>query len=352
MKRFSLICLCLALVLLLMPGCSSSGLKRYSAEFVELFDTFTQIIGYANSKAEFTAHAEEIYNQLKAFHQLYDIYNNYNDINNLKTINDNAGIMPVKVDAKIIDLLLYAKEIYTLTNEKCNIAMGSVLSIWHDYRTDGINDPENAKLPPTSELIDASAHTDIDKIIIDTENSTVYLDDPFMRIDVGAVAKGYATEIVALAMTEKGVDHMLLSVGGNIRAIGGKPPEADQDESPPWKVGIRDPFDDNKGNIVSLKINNKSVVTSGDYERYYIVDGEKQHHIIDPNTLMHAPYFTSVTIECPHSGLADSLSTAIFCMDYEEGRALIESLEDVEAMWLMHDQTMVYTDGFEDMILP
>lgn len=345
MKRFFSVCLCLSLLLLLLSGCSTKGLKRYSAEFLELFDTFTQIIGYAESKEAFTAQAEEIYNQLKVYHQLYDIYKDYDGIPNLKTINDNAGIGPVKVDVKIIDLLLYAKEINALTNGNCNVAMGATLSLWHNYRTEGINDPENAQLPPMPELLDASAHADIDKIIIDAENSTVYLDDPLMRLDVGAVAKGYATEMVALAMAEKGVDHFLLSVGGNIRAIGGKP-AGDDTQDQPWKVGIRDPFDDGKGDLVTLSVKNQSVVTSGDYERYYMVDGKKYHHIIDPDTLMPAAFFTSVTIVCDHSGLADTLSTAVFNMPYEEGRAFIESLEGVDAMWVGHDQSVYYTDGF------
>lgn len=348
MKRLLLLCLALSLMLLCVPGCAAGGLKRYSAEFLGLFDTYTQIVGYASSKAEFTANAEEIYSRLTVYHQLYDIYNDYDGLNNLKTINDNAGIQPVTVDEKIIDLLLYAKEMHTLTGGKCNVAMGAVLRLWHDYRKAGLNDPDSATLPPQDALAEAAAHADIDKVIIDAQKATVYLEDPLMRLDVGAIAKGYATEMVAKAMAEQGVDHFLLSVGGNIRAIGGKP--ADDKGTQPWKVGIRDPFDDEKRDLVTLWVDGISVVTSGDYERYYWVDGQKYHHIIHPETLMPAGYFRSVTVVCAHSGLADALSTALFNMPYEEGRAFVDALAGAEALWVTPDQKVHYTDGLEALL--
>ena len=125
------------------------------------------------------------------------IRDSYEGINNIKTINDNAGIKPVKVDKRIIDLIKFSKDMYEKTNGKTNIAFGAVLSIWHEYRTIGIEDPANAALPSEEELRIASEHTNIEDIVIDEEHSTVFLSDPLMRLDVGAVAKGYATEQVS-----------------------------------------------------------------------------------------------------------------------------------------------------------
>ena len=131
-----------------------AGQKRFEAEFLLLFNTVTKIVGYSDSEESFTEDVEFIYDNMKLYHELFDIYNDY-EFNNIKTINDKAGVEPVKVDKKIIDLLLFAREVYEVTNGKINIAMGPVLRIWHDYREAGVNEPENASLPPMEELLEA-----------------------------------------------------------------------------------------------------------------------------------------------------------------------------------------------------
>jgi thiamine biosynthesis lipoprotein len=322
------------------------GMKRYQASFLELFDTVTTIIGYAKDKNTFSEYAQMIHDNLKEYHELYDIYNDYKGINNIKTINDNAGVAPVKVDQRIIDLLKFSKEAYDLSDGKVNIAFGAVLSVWHDYREAGLDDPDNAKLPPMEVLQEKNQHTDINKMIIDEEAGTVYLEDPEMRLDVGAIAKGYATEQVAQIMTSKGITGLLLSVGGNVRAIGHR-----DEKEPLWNVGIQNPdLESDEPYLLITQIEDLSLVSSGDYERYYTVDGKEYHHIIDPETLMPATYFTAVSIITQDSGLADALSTTIYNMPLDEGQALIESLEGTEAMWVMKDGSLIYSSGFENYI--
>ncbi|MDD4772635.1 MAG: FAD:protein FMN transferase [Eubacteriales bacterium] len=321
---------------------------RYEAEFLNVFDTVTQIISYMDSRQEFEEFSGLIYDELYEYHRLYDIYNDYPGLNNIKTINDNAGKEAVTVDQKIIDMLLFSKEAYIKTGGKCNIALGSVLEIWHSYREKGIYDHENASLPPIELLQSAMEHTDINKIIIDTEDSTVYLSDPEMSLDVGAVAKGYAVEEVCKNAEEQGYTSALVSVGGNIRAIGDK-----DGKSLPWSVGIQNPDPDgNEPLITMVDIVGKSVVTSGIYERYYTVDGKNYHHIIDPETLMPADYYISVSIICRDSGIADVLSTAIFCMPFQESFDLINTLDDTEAFWVFPDNTVKYSENFASYILP
>lgn len=325
-----------------MTSCST-GTKRYQASFLELFDTVTTIIGYAKDEDTFSKEAQLIYDNLKVYHELYDIYNNYDGINNVKTINDNAGIAPVKVDQKIIDLLKFSREAHTMSKGKKNIALGAVLQVWHDYRETGTNDPDNAKVPPMELLKEKAQHTDINNIIIDEEASTVYLSDPEMSIDVGAVAKGYATERVAQYMIEQGYTSLLLSVGGNVRAIGSR-----DEKDKAWNVGIQNPdVESEEQYLMITELENLSLVTSGDYERYFTVDGVRYHHIIDPDTLMPSNYFTAVSIITEDSGLADALSATIFNMPLEEGQALIESLDDTEALWVNKDGSLVYSSGFE-----
>lgn len=334
------------LILISLTSCKEKELVRYESEFIILFDTVTRIVGFAHSKEEFKEYAQLIYDNLKEYHQLYDIYNDYEGINNIKTINDNAGIKPVKVDQRIIDLLKFSKEVYEKTNGETNIAFGAVLKIWHEYRTEGIDDPDNASLPPIEELKKAAEHTNIEDIIIDEKASTVFLRDPLMSLDVGAVAKGYATEQVSKIVREKGLTSGLLSVGGNVRAINNNIVTGDS-----WNVGVQDPNSPRGQSILKLvKIDDMSMVTSGDYERYYVVNGEKYNHIIDKDTLYPAEYFSAITIICEDSGIADALSTATFAMPFEEGMEFINSLPDTEAMWVFTDGTIKYSENFESYI--
>lgn len=325
-------------------ACGTKKESRYEAEFLMLFDTLTKIVAYTDSKEEFTKYSQLIYDNLKEYHELYDIYNDYNGINNIKTINDQAGIAPVKVDQRIIDLIRFAQEWYKKSDGEINIAYGAVLRIWHDYRTAGINDPDNAALPPMDLLEAAARHTDISKVIIDVEASTVFLEDPEMSLDVGAVGKGYAVERVSQIAIANGFTSGLLSVGGNIRAIGSK-----GDRSKPWNVGVQNPdWNSERSDLQIVNLIDLSLVTSGNYERYYTVDGKNYHHIINPDTLFPSEYFSAVTIICEDSGIADALSTSVFNMPFDEGLAFIESLPDTEALWVLNDGVIKYSSHFMD----
>lgn len=220
------------------------------------------------------------------------------------------------------------------------------MKIWHKYRNEGIEDPENASLPTDEELKIANEHTNIEDMIIDEENSTVFLKDPLMSLDVGAIAKGYATEQASKMARDSGMHSGLLSVGGNVRAINNN---ATTNE--PWNVGIQNPDREAEKSVIEVvKLDNSSLVTSGDYERYYTVDGEKYNHIIDPDTMYPSKYFTAVSIISKNSGVSDALSTAIFCMPFEEGLEFINSMPETEAMWIFSDKTIKYSDNFESFI--
>lgn len=318
------------------------GLQKFSEYSFDYFDTATTITGYAESRSAFDQIAGDILSELSEYHRLYNIYLRFDGLENLCTINElvNGEHRIVTVDRRIIDLLLYAKEMYTLTGGKMNVAMGSVLSIWHDYRTAGMNDPMQAELPPMEQLRAAAEHTDIQKLIIDEQANTITLTDPKMTLDVGAIAKGYAVEMVAQSMEKKGISGFILNVGGNVRAVGAKP------DGKGWTVGIEDPLGGDDY-ISYLSLTGQSLVTSGSYQRYYYVDGTRYHHIIDPATLMPAEGFVSVSVLTPHSGHGDGLSTALFCMPIEDGLALIESISDTEAQWVFPDGSKRASSGWK-----
>ena len=332
--------LCLALVL---PG--QADMNRYSSVFMDTFDTVISLIGFADSQETFDAWSGLVHEQYLYMHKLFDTYNSYEDegIVSVCTLNRRAAQEPIKVDPILYSLLKFCKSHYELCRGQTNVAMGAVLSIWHDYREAGLNDPESAALPPMEALKAATAHIDIDDLILDDEHMTVYYADPDMKLDVGAVAKGYATEIVAQMLLSGDMNSFIISAGGNVRL--GNPP---LDGRKGWGVGIQDPDGAVFGlsDIVeTLFAANTSVVTSGDYQRFYTVDGVNYHHLIDPDTLMPAKHFRSVSIITEDSGLADMLSTAAYLMPYEESRAFIESLDGVEAIWLFPDGTKQMTDG-------
>lgn len=343
MKKRTLISLFLCISICLSAISCGEKTDKYSAHSFDYFDTVTTVTGYAQSKDEFDLVCEEIFASLLEYHQLFTIYHRYEGMENLCTINElqDGAHRTVTVDSRIMDMLLFSKEMYENTDGKVNIAMGSVLSIWHDYREMGIDEPWNALLPPMDVLQKVALHTDIDDLHIDQENGTVTIADPEMKLDVGAIAKGYAVEMVARDLEEKGIFGYVINVGGNVRTVGAK---ADGEK---WTVGIENPvYDESVPYVEYLYLAGESVVTSGSYQRYYMVDGKHYHHIIDPGTLMPAEGYLSVSVVCKDSGLGDALSTALFCMDFEEGSTLVESLEGVEAMWILSDGTKKISSGF------
>ncbi|HOB86701.1 MAG TPA: FAD:protein FMN transferase [Bacillota bacterium] len=331
-------------------GCGKTGeYNRYSDSFFGTFDTVVQVVAYARDRQEFEGYYNQIQARFQRLHQLYDTYNDYEGINNLKTVNDRAGKEPVKVDREIIDLLLFAREWHQKTPGQTNIALGPVLKIWHDYRAEGLSNPEKARLPSREELARAAGHTDLDRVIIDEAAGTVYLPDSNMRLDVGAVAKGFATELVAREMMAAGMKSGLISAGGNVRAIG-KPLDGKRDR---WAIGVQNPDESIAGEeplVDAIYVNDAAIVTSGDYQRYYIVDGRPYHHIIDPKTLMPAEYYRAVTVVAPDAGVADYLSTELFLLPLEESMALAESLEGVEALWIMKDGSKKFTTGMGQVL--
>ena len=335
MKRL----ICLSLCLLCLAGCAPKAQKtQFTATYLDVFDTVTTVTGLAGSKEEFEIAARQIHEELLRYHRLFDIYNEYDGLNNLKTVNDNAGLSPVTVGKEIIALLKDCKEYHTLTGGLVNAAMGSVLKLWHDARTDSIADPMHGYLPDGAELAEAATHTDIDDLVIDESNSTVFLQDEKTQLDVGAIAKGWATQRIA----ENAPTGLLISVGGNVCATGPKT------EDTAWVVGINHP-DGGEAYLHTLYVRDGCVVTSGDYQRFFVVDGKAYHHIIHPDTLMPSGYWRSVTVVCENSGLADALSTALFLLPFQEGLALAQKC-GVEAMWLDAAGNRLYTPGFQKLI--
>lgn len=351
MKKRNVIIATVAAIAVIAAGIAGYYLTRekyekYSESMLDVFDTVITLVAYTKDEAEFERYFDYAYDRLHELHKLYDFYNTYAGINNILTINQNAGKAPLIVEQEIIDMLKFSKELYDKTGGRTNVAMGSVLRIWHNYRDDGINDPDSAKLPDMDELKAASQHTDIDGIIIDEEQKTVFLTDPLMSLDVGAVAKGYATELVAKELIEMGMTSGILSSGGNIRAVG-KPMDGIRER---WGVGIQNPdksvFIETDADLLDvIFVNDAAVASSGDYQRYYYVGNARLHHLINPDTLMPGNYYRAVTVLTDDAGLADYMSTALFLLPLDKSKQLANSMGNVEAFWVLPDGRLDATNG-------
>lgn len=349
-------------MMMIMTGCS----KKYELMnhyITGPFDTITTYMSYVSSEDEFNEQCDYIEEQLNYYDQLFDKYNTYNGMNNLKTINDNAGKKAIEVDQPLIDLLNLSIERNRKISSKVNIAFGSVINIWHDYREEAESHDGVGTVPSDEELENANQHTSIDSIEIDEKKKTVYINDALVSIDVGATAKGYAIELIKDGLIEMGVDNFLLSGGGNVASHGQRKIQKEgefylDDCADKFCVGIESPQDGNYAasaddpdseNEAVLVVQGESIVTSGDYQRFYQdVNGVRYHHLIDPETLYPAVHFRSVSIITEDSGLADFLSSAVFLMEYEEGLKLVNSLDGVEAIWLLEDGKIRMSDGLKD----
>ena len=339
-----LMALLTCLLLSAMPAVQAEQpqLYRYSATFGGTFDTIVTLIGYAGNEAAFNENYNAVYDIFTEYHRLFDAYHTYEGIENLCSINQKAGSGPVQIDQKLFDFISWCLDREAeFGSEQVNIAMGSVLQIWHEYRDQGIADPANASLPPMEQLQEAALHMDTDDVLLDPEAMTVTFRDPALQLDFGAVAKGYTAQKAADYLAGSDMPAFILNAGGNVCAGHRK-----ADTGALWGIGIQDPDGFTGSDLFdTIYAADKAVVTSGDYQRYYMVDGQRYAHLISPDTLMPADQFRGVTIIADDSGLCDFLSTYLFIADYETGRALADSLPGVEALWILPDRSVRYTDG-------
>lgn len=324
-------------IFMLFAGCAETPPERYETTYYDVFDTVTSVVGYAKNRQEFDQTTQALHESLLHYHQLYNIYESYEGLVNLKTVNENAGKQPVVVEADLMDLLLLCQRMETATHGTVNSAMGSVLQLWHDARTFGLEHPEAAALPDSDALQEAAKHCRFDDVILNQDDSTVYFQDPELQLDVGAVAKGYAANQACKDLPSG----YLVSVGGNVVCTGPKPDGSD------WGIGLQDP--DQNGILATVQMQKGCMVTSGDYQRYYTVQGTRYHHLIDPKTWMPGTRWRSVSIICEDSGIADALSTALFLLPKNQGEQLLTAFH-ADAFWVSASGEQYFTPGFAEKL--
>ncbi len=340
MKKRFLAWLIVLVVLFSVAGCSSAdeaAYQKYRSYFFDTFDTVVSLTAYARDEAEFKHYAALLQTEMTRYHQIFDQYHAYEGVQNLYAVNHGAAKAPVQAEPELMALLLQVRSWRERYGGALNPAMGAVLTLWHDAREDGI------ALPDAAALADAALHMDESDVILDEAACTVFFTDDRITLDVGAVAKGYAAQLAAQTLRDAGLNSFLINAGGNV-VCGDQP----LDGRAFWSVGIEDLDGVNTREIIGVV--NASVVTSGDYQRFYTVQGERYHHLIDPETLYPAAHMHAVSIIHPDSALGDFLSTYAFLLTYEQSRAIIESIPEAEGMWTLLDGTVEMTEGFQKLV--
>lgn len=280
---------------------------------------------------------EEILDKVfKRIIEIEDLVSINKDNTEITNLNKNAGIKGVKLSEDSFNIIKKGLEYSKLSNGGYDVSIGPLVKLW------SIGLPE-AKVPNKDEIKNVINKIDYKKVKVNDETKEVFLEDKGMMLDLGSIAKGYAADEIVKVLKENNVKQAIIDLGGNIYALGLK--DGDKD----WKVGIQDPFTE-RGNVVgSVEVSNKSVVTTGIYERFIEKDGVKYHHILNPKDGY--PYKTDiagVSIIADKSVDADGLSTLVFTKGLNEGIKFIEDLDGIDAIFITNDRKVYTTKGIKD----
>ena len=311
-----LLILCLGLLVVgVTVFLSERRIKEYSSEQF-LMDTLVSIKVYGDDAKTLPAAVAAAYGEMHRIAALVDRFplTGTEDCrrSDVCRINEMAGIGPVRVDADTLAMLLLAKKYHDLSGGVFDVTIGPVMNLW-DFAG------ENPKIPASSIIVETLLLVDIESLVVNEVESTAYLRKVGMKLDLGAVAKGYATERALQALEKQGIKKALIDAGGNIRVLGTNARNA------PWRIGIKDPRKA-EAMVAVVALEDAAAVTSGDYYRYFEADGQRYHHILDPRSGYPASENMSVTVVSRDAGLADILSTAFFVMKGDEALALAEKL--------------------------
>ncbi len=329
-------------------GLSCSNVTDYLS-----FDTYSTVRVCFNdndSDLRVSTIKSHIKSTLTLYNRLADPYNSYPGMTNIYTINQDPSSTHT-IDEELFYLIKDSIEAYELTNGVVNIALDPVVNIWKEYTDCHVNTTAcDWGLPSDSELQTANSYSNIDDIILDEENFTITMQEN-MSISMGAMVKGYVARELQEYFKTVNIAYYMINLGSSTLGFGYNPSET-RDY---WNIALEDPngtvgctdYPYSCYTTVSLEIND-SLSTSGSYDRYFEYNGDEYHHIIDPETLYPALGFSSISVISDDAFLNDVLTTALFIMDIETGKAFIEGLDGFEASWYTTDNQIIYSSGFSN----
>ena len=272
---------------------------------------------------------ERIADAVEEIKRIEKLFTTFDESSQTNLINQNAGIAPVKVDREVYDLIERSKKISALTQGAFDITYGSIdKRLWNfDKTMTSLPDPQTAK-----QLVRLINYRNV---ILDEKNCSVFLKEKGMRIGFGGIGKGYAAEKAKSVLQQKGVKSGIINAAGDLTAWGYQP------NGKPWTIGIADP--DTKRQAFSfLEITNTSIATSGNYEKFILIDGKKYSHTIDPKTGLPVRGIKSVTIICPNAEIADAMATPVMIMGIRTGLDMLNQIKGIAGI-VIDDNDKIYT---------
>ncbi|MBB6478457.1 FAD:protein FMN transferase [Spirochaeta isovalerica] len=255
----------------------------------------------------------------------------------LSKVNRSAGVSAVKVSPDTLEVLGAALNYASMSGGAFDPSIAPLVELWGIVTGDAVSPPDPLEIEPVRSL------TDYTKVLIDDKSETVFLENKGMKVDLGAIAKGYVGDRVKDFLLSQGVERGIINLGGNIVVIGSKP------GNEPWKIGIQNPFDNRGRHIGLVSVSDSTVVTSGIYERFFMYEGKRYHHILDPWTGYPVDNeLASVSIIAEKSMDADALSTSLFVLGIDKGLQLIENINGAEAIFVTKEKEIVLSSGAGD----
>lgn len=322
---------------LLVLGCNNAGVSEPSkatlpvSENYFIFDTIVSVKVYDERMN--AAHFDEIRELLE---HINETMNRFEQESEVASINQSAGIAAVQVSEETFRIIKTAKEYAERTSGEFDPTIGPLVDLW------AIGNG-GSKVPSEAAIKEARQHIAYSKLMLDEGSSSVQLKDAGMTLDLGAIAKGYAADVIADYLQKQGFTSAIIDLGGNIVAMGSKPDESS------WSIGIQSPEEQRGAYLGTLSVRNKTIVTSGVYERYFIDEEQLYHHVLDPFTGYPAVNeLVSTTIVTEESMHADAMSTSVFLQGLEEGMAFVEATDNTEAIFVTNDHKVYVTSGLKD----
>ena len=272
---------------------------------------------------------ECIQDAIEEIRRIERLLTTFDESSQANLVNKNAGLVPVKVDKEVFDLIQRSKRISEITQGAFDISYGSIdKRLWNF-------DPTMTSLPDRQAAKKLVRLINYRNIILDEKKSTVFLKEEGMRIGFGGIGKGYAAEMAKILLQRKGIESGIVNAAGDLTAWGYQP------DGSPWTIGVADP-NASRHAFSYLQITNTSVATSGNYEKYVMINGKKYSHTIDPKTGLPVTGIKSVTIICPNAEIADAMATPVMIMGIRVGLDLINQVKGIECI-IVDDHDTIHT---------
>lgn len=321
--------------LLFLLNCAKPKEMEIYRKSAFIMGTIVSITVVDSNEKDAAVKIEEAFDELR---RIEDLMSKSKPMSDVGRINSAAGEGPVKITPETLQVIQVSLPVTSLTAGKFDITIGSLTSLW-DFENNG----KREFVPSAEEIQDARSLVGIKNLEIHERSGSVFLKGKGMAIDLGGIAKGYGVDQAVEVLKRKGIKSGIVDAGGDLRLFGHKP------DGSVWRTGIQHPRKENEI-LAVLEITDKAIITSGDYERYFIKDDVRYHHILDPETGYPAGDCQSVTIVTDQTDYADALGTGIFILGPEKGMELINSRKDLEGIIVTKSGEILVSEGLKGKV--